>query len=55
MMGERTVAQQALSYSFNLEWHVPQDHLRRLIDRFVDLLGIREHLRPFSTDRPDGA
>jgi len=54
MMGERTVAQEALFYSFNLERHVPQDHLLRSIDRFVDLSGIREHPRPFhsSTGRP---
>ena len=54
MMGERQVAQEALFYSFNLERHVPADHLLRSIDRFVDLSGIREHLRPFysSTGRP---
>jgi transposase len=54
MMGERTVAQEALFYSFNLERHVPADHLLRLIDRFVDLSDIREHLRPFysETGRP---
>ena len=54
MMGERTVAQEALFYSFNLERHVPADHLLRSIDRFVDLSGIREHLRPFysETGRP---
>jgi transposase len=54
MMGERTVAQEALFYSFNLERHVPADHLLRSIDRFVDLSSIREHLRPFysSTVRP---
>jgi hypothetical protein len=47
MMGERTVAQEALFYSFNLERHVPADHLLRSVDRFVDLSDIREHLRPF--------
>jgi transposase len=54
MMGERTVAQEALFYSFSLERHVPSDHLLRSIDRFVDLSGIREHLRPFysETGRP---
>ena len=54
MMGERTVVQEALFYSFNLDRHVPADHLLRSIDRFVDLSGIREHLRPFysSTGRP---
>ena len=50
MMGERTVAQEALFYSFNLERHVPADHLLRSIDRFVDLSDIREHLRPFYSD-----
>ena len=50
MMGERTVMQEALFYSFSLEDHVPQDHLLRSIDRFVDLSGIREHLRPFYSD-----
>jgi len=54
MMGERTVAQEALFYEFSLERHVPVDHLLRSIDRFVDLSGIREHLRPFysETGRP---
>jgi transposase len=54
MMGERTVAQEALFYSFSLERHVPTDHLLRSIDRFVDLSSIREHLRPFysETGRP---
>ena len=36
MMGERTVMQEALFYEFNLEQHVPSDHLLRSIDRFVD-------------------
>ena len=54
MMGERMVAQEALFYSFNLDRHVPADHLLRSIDRFVDLSAIREHLRPFysETGRP---
>ena len=54
MMGERTVMQEALFYGFSLERHVPEDHLLRKIDRFVDLSGIREHLRPFysETGRP---
>ena len=42
--------QQALLYEFSLESHVPDDHLLRAIDRFVDLVGIREHLRPFYSD-----
>ncbi|QSB45150.1 transposase [Tsuneonella flava] len=54
MMGERTVMQEALFYSFRIEDHVPQDHLLRSVDRFVDLTEIREHLKPFysSTGRP---
>ena len=54
MMGERTVMQEALFYSFRIEDHVPQDHLLRSVDRFVDLTGIREHLKPFysATGRP---
>ena len=47
MMGERTVAQEALFYEFSLERHVPADHLWRSIDRFVDLSALREELRPF--------
>ena len=50
MMGERTVAQEALFYEFSLERHVPADHLLRSIDRFVDLSSIREHLRPFYSE-----
>ncbi len=54
MMGERTVMQESLFYGFSLEDHVPADHLLRSIDRFVDLSGIREHLRPYysETGRP---
>ena len=54
MMGEGRVQQEALFYEFSFERHVPPDHLLRSIDRFVDLSGIREHLRPFysETGRP---
>jgi len=54
MMGERTVLQESLFYGFNLERHVPSDHMLRSIDRFVDLSGIREHLRSYysETGRP---
>jgi transposase len=47
MMGERRLAQEPLFYEFNLDRHVPADHLLRAIDRFVDLSEMREHLRPF--------
>src|ERR687893_808708 len=54
MMGKRMAAQEALFYGFSLERHVPADHLLRSIDRFVDLSGLREQLRPFysETGRP---
>ncbi len=44
MLGPRQEAQAALFYEFSLEDHVPQDHLLRSIDRFVDLSSIRTHL-----------
>lgn len=47
MIGERTVAQEALFYTFNSDRHVPADHMLRSVDRSVDLLGIREDLRTF--------
>ena len=37
MMGERRVAQEHLFYEFSLERHVPETHLLRSIDRFVEL------------------
>ncbi len=33
MMGEQTVAQEAVFYSFSLELLLPTDHLLRAIDR----------------------
>jgi transposase len=54
MMGQQGGGQDRLFYSFNLETHVPQDHLLRGIDRFLDLSELREHLEPFysHTGRP---
>src|SRR5450432_1408897 len=54
MMGPRQVDQAALFYEFSLERHVPDAHLLRAIDRFVDLSDVRSHLAPFysSTGRP---
>lgn len=41
-------------YEFLLEDHVPQDHLLRSIDRFIDLSNIRQYLAEFYryTGRP---
>jgi len=47
MMGERKVQQDALFYEFSLERHVPETHLLRSIDRFVELDGLRRELAPF--------
>ena len=54
MMGPKQEAQAALFYDFSLEGHVPQDHLLRCIDRFVDLSSIRAHMADFysHTGRP---
>ncbi len=54
MMGERRVMQEALFYGFSLERHVPDNHLLRKIDRFVDLSEVRAHLEPYysETGRP---
>jgi transposase len=45
--GERQVQREALLYEFSLERHVPERHLLRSIDRFVELHGLRRHLAPF--------
>lgn len=54
MMGQQAVNQERLFYSFNLEEHLPADHLLRGIDRFLDLSGLRRQLAPFysPTGRP---
>ena len=54
MMGPKREAQGSLFYEFDLEGHVPLDHVLRQIDRFVDLSDIRSLLAPYysSTGRP---
>jgi transposase len=54
MMGQRSGGHQQLFYSFNLDDHVPTDHLLRGINRFLDLGDLRHHLAPFysHTGRP---
>ena len=44
------VMQEALFYGFSLERHVPDHHLLRKIDRFVDLSELRAHLGPYYSD-----
>ena len=50
MLGPRQEFQAALFYEFNLENHVPGDHLLRSVDRFIDLGGVRNYLAPFYSD-----
>ena len=54
ILGPRQEAQAVRFYEFSLEDHVPQNHLLRSIDRFVDLRSIRAHLAEFysHTGRP---
>jgi hypothetical protein len=50
MMGERRVMQEALFYGFSLERHVPDNHMLRRVDRFVDLSDLRAHLGPYYSE-----
>lgn len=54
MMGRQTGGQDKLFYAFNLEDHIPSDHLLRGINRFLDLSDLRRHLSEFysHTGRP---
>lgn len=54
MMGHHGGDQNRLFYSFNLDDHIPPDHLLRGIDRFLDLSTLRTHLAPYysHTGRP---
>ena len=47
MMGDRQVLQEGLFYEFSIEKHVPEDHLLRVIDTFLDLEDIRAELKPY--------
>ena len=53
-MGQQNSGQDRLFYSFNLEAHVPQDHLLRSIDRHLDLSDLRRRLEAYysQTGRP---
>ncbi len=46
MMGTQTAPEQ-LFYDFCLEDHVPDDHLLRQIDPFLDLSDVRAELKPY--------
>ena len=52
MMGRQTVDQSQLFYLFNLEEHIPADHLLRRLNPIVTrvLVDLREKLAPFYSD-----
>lgn len=54
MMGQQAGGQERLFYSFNLEDHVPANHLLRGIDQCLDLSELRQHLTDYysHTGRP---
>lgn len=54
MMGCLPSEQNTLFYDFNLEQHIPDNHLLRKIDKFLDFDQIRQHLKSFysHTGRP---
>jgi transposase len=53
MMGEQARTE-SLFYYFRLEEQIPEDHLLRMLDRFIDFSFVRERLKGFysSTGRP---
>jgi transposase len=53
MMGQQP-REECLFYSFRLEDQIPETHLLRLIDRYVDFSFVRDRLQPFysPTGRP---
>ncbi len=54
MMGDPPKQQGQFLYHFNLDDHIPDDHLLRQIDRVLDLSTLRAHLAPYysHTGRP---
>lgn len=44
MMGQLSSGQGQFFYSFDLDSHIPQNHLLRGIDRCLDLTDLRRHL-----------
>ncbi|MCW3110995.1 MAG: putative transposase [Segetibacter sp.] len=54
MMGQQPAQQNALFYDFCLDRHIPDNHLLRHIESFLDFTEIRKHLESFysHTGRP---
>ena len=47
MKGQLPPDQNTLFYDFSQDRHIPQDHLLRRIDQFLDFDQIHQHLQPF--------
>jgi transposase len=47
MMGQLSSGQKRLFYTFNIEDHIPPNHLLRSIDRWLDLSDLRHYLDGF--------
>jgi transposase len=45
-MGEQSRSE-SLFYYFRLEEQIPEDHLLRLLDRYIDFSFVRERLKTF--------
>ena len=50
MMGRLPAGQNQLFYELCLESYVPEKHVLRALDRFLDFREIREHIAPFYSD-----
>ena len=46
MMGDRLSGQEQLFYEFSLERFVPENHLLRSVDGFIDLAGVGTSFSP---------
>jgi transposase len=47
MMGQLPPGQNALFYEFSIDNHVPEDHLLRALDQFLDFGELRTYLQPY--------
>jgi transposase len=54
MMGRHSWGQENLFYAFDLDKHIPADHLLRAINQVLDFSDLRTHLEPYysKTGRP---
>jgi len=50
MMGRLPAGQNELFYEFSIEDHVPQEHLLRALDKFLDFADLRNFLAPYYSE-----